>query len=321
MGTHYTLRKIDYPLIWQLLKTEHISHFCAAPTVNTLLCSSPQAAPLPKPVCVIVAASPPTPHLFEHMTSLNLKPLHVYGMTETYGPITRCYRSAEWDKLPSKDAYELLARQGHSNLVSLAVRVIRVDESGEAGQQVVDVKRNGVEIGEIVFMGNICANGYYKDPEATRKLYAGGVLHTGDLAVWHPDGAIKIQDRAKDIIISGKPSYRQTLHSTNLAVGGENISSIALESVLATHPDILEVGVVAVADETWGERPKAYITLKKGRSLSPEDVIEWSKQAKDISRFMIPREVEILGELPKTSTGKIQKHVLRAWAKNGASKL
>lgn len=295
-GTHYCLRKIDYPLIWRLLKEEHITHFNAAPTVNTLLCNAKEAEPLPDPVRVTVAASPPTPHLFEQMTNLNLHPVHVYGMTETYGPITKGYYMPQWDTLPLKEKCQKMARQGHGFITSLPVRVIKTDVPEGT---IIDVERNGKEIGEVVFVGNICAKGYYKDPEATRKLFAGGVLHSGDLAVWHPDGAIQILDRAKDIIISG----------------GENISSVALESMLVTHPDILEAGVVAVPDEQWGERPKAFITVRPGKQLEGKDVIDWAKNVSGISRFMVPREVEVVPELPKTSTGKVKKNVLREWAK------
>ncbi|PGH20415.1 hypothetical protein AJ80_03560 [Polytolypa hystricis UAMH7299] len=295
-GTHYCLRKIDYPLIWKLLKEENITHFNAAPTVNTLLCAAKEAEKLPTPVRVTVAASPPTPHLFEQMTNLNLQPVHVYGLTETYGPITKGYYLPEWDAIPTVERYKKMARQGHGFIGSLPVRVIKPEEPEGI---IIDVQKDGKEIGEIVFLGNICCKGYYKDPEATNKLFAGGVLHSGDLAVWHPDGAIQILDRAKDIIISG----------------GENISSVALESMLATHPDILEAGVVAVPDSHWGERPKAFITVQVGKQLKGEDVIEWAKHVSGISRFMVPREVEVVAELPKTSTGKIKKNVLREWVK------
>ena len=200
-GTHYCLRRIDYPEIWRLLKEEHITHFNAAPTVNTLLCNDNNAERLPDPVRVTVAASPPTAHLFEQMTNLNLHPVHVYGLTETYGPITKGYHMPGWDDLPDKEKYQKMARQGHGFVSSLPIRVIKTDVPDGT---IVDVERNGEEIGEIVFVGNICAKGYYKDPEATRKLFAGGVLHSGDLAVMHPDGAAQILDRAKDIIISGK---------------------------------------------------------------------------------------------------------------------
>ncbi|KAI1818822.1 AMP-binding domain-containing protein [Poronia punctata] len=309
-GTHYCLRKVDYPLIWRLLKDEGITHFNAAPTVNTLLCASKEAAKLPNPVRVTVAASPPTAHLFEKMTNLNLIPVHVYGMTETYGPITKGYSMPSWDHLPPTDRYAKMARQGHGFITSLPVRVVKIShhENENEPEKLVDVARDGKEIGEIVFLGNICAKGYYKDPEATRKSFAGGALHSGDLAVLHPDGSLQIQDRAKDIIISG----------------GENISSVALESMLVQHPDVLEAGVVAVPDDQWGERPKAYLTAttnssgKTGKKkLTPEAVIEWAKNQSNISRYMVPREVEVVDELPKTSTGKIQKNVLREWAKKG----
>lgn len=199
-GTHYCLRKIDYPLIWKLLKQEGCTHFNAAPTVNTFLCNSPEAEKLPHAVRVTVAASPPTGHLFEQMTKLNLHPVHVYGMTETYGPITKGYYMPAWEQLPAPEKYARMARQGHGFVTGLPVRVVKTDVPQG---QVVEVARDGKEVGDIVFEGNICAKGYYKDPEATRKLFAGGVLHSGDLAVWHPDGAVQIIDRGKDIIISG----------------------------------------------------------------------------------------------------------------------
>lgn len=282
------------------MKEEGITHFNAAPTVNTLLCASKEAEKLPEPVRVTVAASPPTAHLFQQMTELNLHPVHVYGLTETYGPITKGYAMPAWEQLPEAERYAKMARQGHGFLTSLPIRIIKPDQPDGA---VIDVAKDGKEIGEIVFTGNICGKGYYKDAEATRKLFLGGVLRSGDLAVWHPDGSAQIQDRAKDIIISG----------------GENISSVALESMLVQHPDVLEAGVVAVPDSHWGERPKAYLTVKEGKNLKPEDMISWAKNQSVISKFMVPREVEIVDELPKTSTGKIQKNVLREWSKKGRS--
>jgi len=222
-------------------------------------------------------------------------------MTETYGPITKGYILPEWDDLPKGEKYAKMARQGHGFVTSLPIRVVKTDGAA-AGDEVVDVARDGQEIGEIVFAGNICAKGYYKDVEATRALFAGGVLHSGDLAVVHPDGSAQILDRAKDVIISG----------------GENISSVALESMLVRHPDVLEAGVVAVADAHWGERPKAFLTLRDGcPPLSEPDFLAWCRAQPAISRFMVPREVEVVDELPKTSTGKIKKNVLRGWAKTG----
>lgn len=200
-GTHYCLRKIDYPEIWRLLKEEHLTHYNAAPTVSTLLCNAKEAERLPQPVRVTVAASPPSAHLFEQMTNLNLHPVHVFGLTETYGPITKGYLMPAWEDLPKAEKYQKMARQGHGLVTSLPIRVIKTDLPEGT---IIDVEKDGKEIGEIVCIGNICAKGYLNDPEATRKLFAGGVLHTGDLAVWHPDGAAQILDRAKDIIISGR---------------------------------------------------------------------------------------------------------------------
>ncbi|KAG6116820.1 hypothetical protein E4U14_008361 [Claviceps sp. LM454 group G7] len=297
-GLNVCLRKVDYPLIWRLLKEEGITHFNAAPTVNTLLVSAKGAEKLPKPVQVTIAGSPPSGHLLQKMTDLNLIPVHVYGMTETHGPVTKCYNLPEWDHLPPEKKYANMARQGHGFLTSLPIRIIKPDQPEHI---LIDVAKNGQEIGEIVFSGNICAKGYYNDEEASRKLFAGGVVHSGDLAVWHPDGSAQIIDRAKDIIISG----------------GENVSSVALEGMLSQHPDVLEVGVVAVQDERWGERPKAYVTVKEGANVRGEDVVRWAKHQSDISSFMVPREVEVVKELPKTSTGKIKKMELRKWAKKG----
>lgn len=202
-GTHYCLRKIDYPEIWRILKEEQITHFNAAPTVNTLLCNAKEAERLPHPVHVCVAGSTPSPILLEQMENVNLLPNHVYGLTETYGPAARGYRVPEWETLPAKERYQRMARQGYAYVTSLALRVIKTDVPEGT---TIDVERNGQEIGEVVFTGNMCAEGYFKDEEATRKLFAGGVLHSGDLAVWNPDRSILLLDRAKDIIISGRSS-------------------------------------------------------------------------------------------------------------------
>jgi acyl-CoA synthetase (AMP-forming)/AMP-acid ligase II len=206
------LRKIDYPEIWRLLRSEGITHFNAAPTVNTLLCADENAARLPHPVRVTVAASPPTAHLFKQMTNLNLYPVHVYGLTETYGPITKCYPMPHWSSIPEDEKFEAMARQGNGFIASEEVRVIKQELPPD---QIVDVAKDGKEIGEIVFTGNICAKGYYRDAEATRKLWAGGVLHSGDLAVWYANGEIKILDRAKDIIISGNSPAEHLIGRAN----------------------------------------------------------------------------------------------------------
>jgi acyl-CoA synthetase (AMP-forming)/AMP-acid ligase II len=199
-GTHYCLRKIDYREIWTLLKEESITHFNASPVVNKQLCAHPFAEALPDSVHVAVAGSSPTPRLFESMTKLNLQPVHVYGLTETYGPVTKGYFMPAWDRIPAKDMYKKMVRQGHGFVTSLPIRVIRTDLPEG---QIVNVKQDGKEIGEIVFVGNICVKGYHRNPDATRKLFAGGVLHSGDLAVWHDDGSAQILGRQEDIITSG----------------------------------------------------------------------------------------------------------------------
>ncbi|GJC95418.1 AMP-binding enzyme [Colletotrichum higginsianum] len=266
---------IDYPLIWKLLKEEGVTHF---------------------------------------NTNLNLFPVHVYGLTETYGPITKGYHMPSWETLPASEKYAKMARQGHGFVTSLPIRIVKTDQPEGV---LVDVAKDGKEIGEIVFLGNICAKGYYKDAEATKKLFDGGALHSGDLAVHHPDGSAQILDRAKDIIISGKRRglvLRREVDA-DVIVGGENISSVALEGMLIQHPDLMEAAVVAVPDSHWGERPKAYVTIKEGKSLEGEDLIAWARNQSNISKFMVPREVEVVDELPKTSTGKLKKNVLREWAR------
>jgi acyl-CoA synthetase (AMP-forming)/AMP-acid ligase II len=234
------------------------------------------------------------------MESLNLQPIHVYGMTETYGPITANYRLPAWNTLSATERYSRMARQGHGFLTSLPVRVIKSRQDGT----LVDVARDGTDVGEVCFEGNICTTGYYKDESATAKLFRGGVLHSGDLAVQHPDGSVQILDREKDVIISG----------------GENISSIAIESVLAAHPAILEVACVAVKDATYGELPKAYVTLRKGipteetEAMTVARLVAWARTEAEGARFMMPKMIEVLAELPKTSTGKVRKNLLRDWA-------
>jgi len=237
------------------------------------------------------------------METLNVMPIHVYGLTETYGPVTKGYILDSWRHLATKEKYAKMARQGFGFVTSQNVRIVKRDFLHPVTGAVEDVARNGKEVGEIVFTGNICAKGYYNDAAATSKLWAGGVNHSGDLAVWEPDGSIKIIDRGKDIIISG----------------GENISSLAVESVLVQHPRILECAIVAVEDEKFGERPKAFVTLNEGAgTCSEEDILKWAKAHDAMSGFMMPKEVEVLEELPKTSTGKVRKNILREWAKGGS---
>lgn len=196
-GTHFCLREIDHGKIWTILKEEGITHFNASPIVNKLLCAHESAEPLPRPVQVTVAGSSPTSSLFERMAGLNLRPVHVYGLTETYGPITKQYPK---DSIPPNERYQRMVRQGHCLVTSLPPRVVRTNLTEG---KLVNVKQDGKEIGEVVFEGNICARGYHENPEATRTLFLGGVLHSGDLGNWNEEGSIHIQGRQEDIITRG----------------------------------------------------------------------------------------------------------------------
>jgi len=288
-GTHYCLRRVEAGAIWEALDREGITHYNGAPTVQIGVVNHPRAHRLAQPVTVTVAGAPPSPTLLGKLKELNFRPVHVYGLTETYGPHTVCAWHAEWDSLPTDAQAQLAARQGQGYAVFDLVRV--VDETMR------DVPRDGQTLGEVVMRGNNVMLDYFRQPEATAEAFRGGWFHSGDIAVWHPDGYIELRDRKKDIIISG----------------GENISTIEVEQCVARHPAVMECAVVAVPDETWGERPKAYVTLKPGASATEAEIIEFCRQ--HIARFKAPAAVEF-GDLPKTSTGKVQKFVLREkeWA-------
>jgi fatty-acyl-CoA synthase len=283
------LRKFDPARVWDLFDSEGVTHYCGAPTVQLALVNDPKAHRLDRPVTVLVAAAPPSPTLLAGLKERNLRPIHVYGLTETYGPITICAWRHEWDDLPIDEQARLNARQGQGNITSDLVRVVD-DEMN-------DVPRDGETMGEVVMRGNIVMKGYYNQPEATAEAFRGGWFHSGDLGVWHADGYIELRDRKKDIIISG----------------GENISTIEVEQAIARHPAVLECAVVAIPDEKWGERPKAVVTLKPGQSATEAEIIAFCRDR--IAHYKCPAAVEF-GDLPKTSTGKVQKFVLRekAWA-------
>jgi fatty-acyl-CoA synthase len=210
---------------------------------------------------------------------------HGYGLTETYGPHTVCAEQPGWEELPVEERARLKSRQGVSYIMTEpGVRVVNEDME--------DVSRDGETMGEVVMRGNNVMTGYYNDPEATAKAFSGGWFHSGDLAVWHPDGYIELRDRAKDIIISG----------------GENISSQEVEKVIMEHPAVLEVCIVGVPDDHWGETPKAFVAKRAGAEVTQEEIIQFCRER--IAHFKCPQHVEF-GELPKTATGKIQKFVLR----------
>jgi acyl-CoA synthetase (AMP-forming)/AMP-acid ligase II len=283
-GTHVCLRRVEPAAIWDALDHQGVTHYNGAPTVQIGVVNHPKAHRLDRQVTVTVAGAPPSPTLLGKLKELNLRPVHVYGLTETYGPHTVCAWHPEWDHLPADEQARLAARQGQGYMLFDLVRV--VDE------QMRDVPRDGETLGEVVMIGNNVMKGYFDQPEATAESFRGGWFHSGDIAVWHPDGYIELRDRKKDIIISG----------------GENISTIEVEQCVAKHPAVLECAVVAVPDEKWGERPKAFVTLKPGAQATEGEVIEFCKQ--HIAHFKAPAIVEF-GDLPKTSTGKIQKFVLR----------
>ncbi|MFG1945316.1 acyl--CoA ligase family protein [Nonomuraea sp. NPDC048826] len=288
-GTHVCLRAVDPAEIWRLLREEDVSHFSAAPTVLTMIANAPEARagePLAHTVRVQTGGAPPTPTLLARMAGLRMEVTHLYGLTETFGPVAVNQWQPQWDALPAREQAELKARQGVGNVIAERVRVL--DGSGA------DVPADGETVGEIVVRGNDAMLGYYRDERATAEVDAGGWLRTGDLAVRHPDGYLEIRDRSKDIIISG----------------GENIASVEVERVLDGHPDVLESAVVGVPDEKWGQVPVAFVALRpEAGPVSEDDIVAYVRER--IARFKAPRKV-IFGELPKTSTGKIQKNVLRA---------
>ena len=283
-GTHVCLRKIDPELIWELFENEGVTLYNGAPTVQITLVNHPKARRLDRQITVTVAGAPPSPTLLGRMKELNLRPIHVYGLTETYGPYTICEWHQEWDTLPPAEQARLLARQGQGNVTADRVRI--VDEAMN------DVPRDGQTMGEVVMHGNDVMKGYFENPDATTEAFRGGWFHSGDIGVWHPNSYIELRDRKKDVIISG----------------GENISTIEVEQAVARHPAVLECAVVAIPDEKWGERPKAFVTLKPGQNATEADIIAFCRE--HIAHFKCPAAVEF-GELPKTSTGKVQKFVLR----------
>ena len=283
-GTHVCLRKVDPARIWDVFEAEGVTHYNGAPTVHILLVNHPKAHPLDHQLTVTIGGAPPSPTLLARMRELNLRPIHVYGLTETYAPYTVCEWHAEWERLPQGEQACLLARQGQSIVIADPVRV--VDEAMR------DVPRDGQTMGEVVMRGNDVMKGYYQDSEATASAFKGGWFHSGDIGVWHPDGYIELRDRKKDIIISG----------------GENISTIEVEQVIVKHPAVLECAVVAIPDETWGERPKAFVAVKPGESATEAQLIAFCRE--HLAHFKCPAAVEF-GDLPKTSTGKVQKYVLR----------
>ncbi|MEZ5078575.1 MAG: long-chain-fatty-acid--CoA ligase [Solirubrobacterales bacterium] len=286
-STHLLLRKVDPGVIWDLIENEGVTHFNAAPTVLIALANHPRADParVKRPITVATGGAPPSPALLARLAELNIGVTHLYGLTETFGPAVICEWRAEWDELGIADQARLKSRQGVANVISQPIRVLDVDGN--------DVPADGETMGEVALRGNNVMLGYYRDPEETEAATLDGCFRTGDLGVMHPDGYVELRDRSKDVIISG----------------GENISSVEVERAIEEHPAVLEAAVIAVPDERWGERPAAHVVLKDGAALAEEELIAHVRG--EIAGFKAPREVHFVAELPKTSTGKIQKYVLR----------
>ena len=287
-GMHVALREVDAAGVWSAIGRRGITHLNAAPTVLTMLASHPGATPAASPVHVAVGGAPPSPSLLARLADLNLHVTHLYGLTESYGPAVICDWRPEWNALGPAEQARRKARQGVANIACSPLRVVDADGA--------DVPADGATPGEVVLRGNVVMLGYYRDPEATAAATVqrpdGAWFRTGDVGVVHPDGYMEVRDRAKDVIISG----------------GENIASIEVEQVLVRHPGVLEAAVVGAPDETWGEVPVAFVVPRPEASPSEAELIEFTQEA--IARFKAPKRV-IFGDLPKTSTGKIQKFVLR----------
>ena len=294
-GVNVCLRKVEAQAIVDAIKTHGVTHYCGAPIVHGMLVNAPDEMKkgLPSGVKAMVAGAAPPASMIEGMERMGFDLTHVYGLTEVYGPATVCPKHDEWNGLDIGERARLNARQGVRYHLQRDAQVI--DPATMA-----PVPLDGETMGEIMFRGNITMKGYLKNKAATDEAFGGGWFHTGDLAVQYPDGYIKIKDRSKDIIISG----------------GENISSIEVEDVLYRHPDVLAAAVVARPDPKWGETPCAFVELKAGASATALDIVTHCK--KHLAGFKVPRAV-VFGELPKTSTGKVQKFELRKQAGSAAA--
>lgn len=286
-GTSVCLRHVRDKAIFDAIKKHKISHFCGAPVVlNTLINADEELKQgISHDISVMTAGAAPPAAVIAGMEAMNFKVSHVYGLTETYGPCVVCAPQESWNELEITERAELLARQG--------VRAPLQDELMVADPEtLIPVPKDGKTMGEIFMRGNLIMKGYLKNSPTTQESFSGGWFHSGDLAVWHDDGYTQIKDRSKDIIISG----------------GENISSLELESVLFKHPKILEAAVVAAPDEKWGEVPCAFVSLKNGEEMTKDELIAYCRE--ELAGFKIPKKV-VFGPIDKTSTGKVQKYLLR----------
>ncbi|KAJ1386982.1 AMP-dependent synthetase/ligase [Sesbania bispinosa] len=291
-GTNICVRKFDAGIVYTLINKHNVTHMCGAPVVLNMLTNSPNNKPLEKPVQILTAAAPPPAAILLRIESLGFAVSHGYGLTESGGVVVTCAWKGKWNYLPAKERARLKARQG--------VRTIGTTEVDVVGPTGKSVKRDGITLGEVVMRGGSIMLGYLKDPEGTASCFKNAWFYTGDVGVMHEDGYLEIKDRSKDVIISG----------------GENLSSVEVESVLYGHPAVNEAAVVARADEFWGETPCAFVSLKEGLKEKPtvKEIVEFCRE--NMPHFMVPKTVVFKDELPKTSTGKIQKFVLRQIAKD-----
>ncbi|MEU3273914.1 AMP-binding protein [Saccharomonospora sp. NPDC006951] len=291
-ATHVCLPKVEPAEVWRLLADEGVTHLNGAPTVLSMLAYAKEAEPLSRTVRVATGGAPPSPAILRRMGELGFDVTHLYGLTETFGPAMICDWRPEWDGLSPGEQARLKARQGVGNMIACMARVIGLD--GE------DVPADGASIGEIALRGNNVMLGYFKDEEATRLAAPDGWFRTGDLGVLHADGYVELKDRSKDVIISG----------------GENIASVEVEQVIADHPAVLEAAVVAVPHEHWGEVPVAFVTLHEGAVATESEIVEHVRGR--LARFKAPHSVAFT-DLPKTSTGKVRKFVLREQARESGA--
>lgn len=285
-GTHVCLRAVRGPAVWDGIDNEGVTHLCGSPTVCSLVVEAEEAHVLDRPLRITTAGAAPSPTVLAAMESLGVSVVHVYGLTEVYGPFTINEFQPSWNSLDAADRATRMSRQG--------VGMIQADSPRIVDEAMRDVSADGKTIGEIVLRGNNVMLGYFRDASATREAFSGGYFHTGDLGVMHADGYIEVKDRLKDIIISG----------------GENISTIEVENALMSHPAVHDVAVVGHPSERWGERPHAYVLLHSGATVAVEELLDHARGG--LAGFKVPDGVVFVDELPRTATGKVRKTELRA---------
>ena len=284
--------------MWRLIDEEGVSNLCGAPAVLTTLVNAEEAHEVTN-LMIATAGAPPSPTVIGACEDLGIDIIHVYGLTETYGPTVACAPQPAWKELSTAERAKLKSRQGIAMVTSEEVRVVeQIPKHSPADVQLMDVPADGTTMGEVVMRGNVVMREYFHNPDATAEAFAGGWFHSGDLAVKHPDGYIQILDRDKDVVISG----------------GENISTIEVEQAIISHPAIADVAVIGIPDDKWGEALRAFVVLAPGNQADENveaSVIDHCRGL--VAGFKVPRDYRIIDELPRTSTGKVKKNELREW--------